>query len=708
MAIVTPAKRHKSQTANRSIPIKVAKTLLTRHIEQRVVNTPDPLADFPNISDHYSPPGRNIHEYFIQEECPFSTPRRIHDPDKFKTFIKIDPDHKITKNHGHIILAMTRKQTSHTGSIPMKHKHRGQPDRFISDDEIIQLLNYIGHNPQTDRQHGNEVGSTNTISSQKYPNSKLQQYIRISRPAWNIFLKCYLCLRPKTENPITIDFHDTWDDLVKQNNNALRNRPGIGYLTNHGRPTGLEWTCIGKTETPSSHIFTSFQLKKLIESKTIDWATTKDCTNQHIQLSQHEWDNLEIHKIAYQSTIFANGYFFQSGKRTHIKGADMKRQQHQGLNPITAANTWQQLNSTANPFTSLPTNYDHTVTNAFATNIIVGDQKSPGMESIFVLQSPHWLHDVIITWWLGYRCKKTGGLSNYSITSQRQRPQSKIDGQRKTFFATPFFWNYVLDGEVRGANETKYVDIFTCSRMLIPVNIKLKHWILACIDFEQKWIAWLDSIGDTHEQETRLLFTWLTREHSLNRSSVFEPAEWSIHSGPLPNMQVPLQSNDFDCGIFLCLYAAYLDLRLPLSFSQHDTRNVRTWMAHEMIEEGKLLKISHSALQDNLLTTTRGNSETNSENLLAPRCSSESQFQRDIKRQKTYDLEASEEHKNIQAAAEFWATMRQTHGFQNQAEGLKVQAAVVTEVARSALVALKKTRALESPILLSSNKCRPT
>jgi Ulp1 family protease len=76
--------------------------------------------------------------------------------------------------------------------------------------------------------------------------------------------------------------------------------------------------------------------------------------------------------------------------------------------------------------------------------------------------------------------------------------------------------------------------------MIIPVNIKLKHWILACIDFEQKWIAWLDSIGDTYEQETRLLFTWLTREHSVNRPSVFEPTEWSIHSDPSPNMQVPL------------------------------------------------------------------------------------------------------------------------------------------------------------------------
>ncbi len=177
------------------------------------------------------------------------------------------------------------------------------------------------------------------------------------------------------------DFHDTWDALVKQNNNALRNRPGIGYLTNHGRSTGLEWTCIGKAKAPSAHIHTSIQLQKLIESKTIDWATTEDWTNQHIELSQHEWDKLAIRKIAYQSTIFTNGYFFQPGTRTHVKmlvrrlhkvdttpkivqytRTDMPRQQQQDLNPISAENTWQQLNPTADPFASLPKNYYHTVT----------------------------------------------------------------------------------------------------------------------------------------------------------------------------------------------------------------------------------------------------------------------------------------------------------------------------------------------------------
>ena len=124
--------------------------------------------------------------------------------------------------------------------------------------------------------------------------------MRISRPAWNIFLKFDLWLSPKTDNPITIDFHDTWDTLIQQNNKALHNRPGIGYLINHGRPSGLEWTCIRKAAVPSTHVHNSFKLQKLIESKTIDWAITKDWTNQHVQLSHLEWDNLEIPKIAYK------------------------------------------------------------------------------------------------------------------------------------------------------------------------------------------------------------------------------------------------------------------------------------------------------------------------------------------------------------------------------------------------------------------------
>jgi hypothetical protein len=54
-----------------------------------------------------------------------------------------------------------------------------------------------------------------------------------------------------------------------------------------------------------------------------------------------------------------------------------------------------------------------------------------------------------------------------------------------------------------------------------------------------------------------------------------------------------------------------------------------------MIQDGKLLKMSHSAFHDNPLATTRGDSEKSFENLMVPTCSSESQLQGATKRYKT-------------------------------------------------------------------------
>jgi hypothetical protein len=85
-------------------------------------------------------------------------------------------------------------------------------------------------------------------------------------------------------------------------------------------------------------------------------------------------------------------------------------------------------------------------------------------------------------------------------------------------------------------------------------------------------------------------------------------------------------------------------------------------MAHEMIEEGKLLKMIYSVLHDSLLATATGNSATTSDNSTAisrtttdtvdttstetttgdqkqSKRSSESQLQGAIKRQRTYEPE---------------------------------------------------------------------
>ena len=165
MATVTPAKRNNSQTDTRIIPIKVAKTLITRQIEQGIVNTHDPLEDFPNISEQNHLPSKNLHKYFTQEDCSFNMHRRPHNPDESKKFLNIDQHHNISQNRGHIILAITREPTRHIGAMSMNLLHRGKPDRFVSDDEILELLKYVRHNPMTHHQHANKVESRLNESS---------------------------------------------------------------------------------------------------------------------------------------------------------------------------------------------------------------------------------------------------------------------------------------------------------------------------------------------------------------------------------------------------------------------------------------------------------------------------------------------------------------------------------------------------------------
>jgi hypothetical protein len=231
MAIVNPVKRNNSKSDTRIVPIKVAKTLITRHISREIVDLHDPLEDFPNIDKQMQLPTKNLYRYFTHETFPFSVQRRTQNPNESRPFLNVDRHHNFSLNRGHIILAIQSEPITGRGDIPRNPSHSCAPDRFISDDEILELLNHVRNNPTTRSRHADNLGWTTNNRLPKCSNSRFQQYMRISRPAWNIFLKCYLCLRPKTDKPITINFHDTWDALVKQNNNALRNRPGIGFTS---------------------------------------------------------------------------------------------------------------------------------------------------------------------------------------------------------------------------------------------------------------------------------------------------------------------------------------------------------------------------------------------------------------------------------------------------------------------------------------------
>ena len=123
-------------------------------------DTHDPLEDFPNISEQIQIPTKSLHKYFTHETCPFNMQRRPQNPDESKTSINIDRLHNFSQNRGHIILAIPREPITNRGAIPINLSHRGTPDKFISDDEILELLTHVRHNPTTHLQHEKKIGPT--------------------------------------------------------------------------------------------------------------------------------------------------------------------------------------------------------------------------------------------------------------------------------------------------------------------------------------------------------------------------------------------------------------------------------------------------------------------------------------------------------------------------------------------------------------------
>ena len=125
MATVNPVKRNNSKTDTRIIPIKVAKTLITHHIHQEMVDTHAPLEDFPNIDKQSQIPTKSLHRYFTHETCPFSVPRRTQNPDESRTFLKVSHNQNFSLNRGHIILAIQREPITGRGDMHINLNHSG-------------------------------------------------------------------------------------------------------------------------------------------------------------------------------------------------------------------------------------------------------------------------------------------------------------------------------------------------------------------------------------------------------------------------------------------------------------------------------------------------------------------------------------------------------------------------------------------------------
>ncbi|GJQ14138.1 hypothetical protein GpartN1_g5929.t1 [Galdieria partita] len=180
-----------------------------------------------------------------------------------------------------------------------------------------------------------------------------------------------------------------------------------------------------------------------------------------------------------------------------------------------------------------------------------------------------WLNDEVINFYM-------------SLLQERNERIVADNSYPRCLFLSSFFFIKLLSGghydyaAVR--RWTRHINIFEYDKIIIPINIKNCHWILAVIDIERKCLICFDSIGGSHLEKLQALRHWLYDEYSTKLGSKLETGAYSFEQP-----DVPRQANMDDCGVFCCKFAHYVSSNWELTFSAENMSYFRWRMMLEIL-----------------------------------------------------------------------------------------------------------------------------
>lgn len=155
-----------------------------------------------------------------------------------------------------------------------------------------------------------------------------------------------------------------------------------------------------------------------------------------------------------------------------------------------------------------------------------------------------WLNDEVINAYLG-------------VLQQR--------GRGRIWCPNSFFWSKLRDdgtAAVRRWAARAGVEMASLELILLPLHLNEDHWALGAMNFQSSSLGYFDSLGYDPPSE------FITRSqeylHAIGAAAAEKP-RWPLVQEPQP---VPLQENDADCGVFLCMFAEHLARGMPASACQ--------------------------------------------------------------------------------------------------------------------------------------------
>lgn len=108
---------------------------------------------------------------------------------------------------------------------------------------------------------------------------------------------------------------------------------------------------------------------------------------------------------------------------------------------------------------------------------------------------------------------------------------------------------------MRRWTKAAQLDIFDLDKVIIPCHQGM-HWTLAVINIKEKRIEYYDSYHGEDEGLREALFKYVQDEHKNDwenkrgGAELPDPDGWDVHWS-CDKATIPLQTNGFDCGVFM-------------------------------------------------------------------------------------------------------------------------------------------------------------
>lgn len=130
----------------------------------------------------------------------------------------------------------------------------------------------------------------------------------------------------------------------------------------------------------------------------------------------------------------------------------------------------------------------------------------------------------------------------------------------RLFMKNSFFYTRVAGEAGSGYNYSRvkawtkrtWEDLIAADKVLIPINLSGKHWVLAVINQRDKRFEYYDSDGNgTGAEHLAHIRQWFKDEHRCRTEEDLNLEDWVYHSCD----RTPQQTNGDDCGVFVLKFA---------------------------------------------------------------------------------------------------------------------------------------------------------